>query len=92
MITVTKNNYIQDKMCRFSLVGMAEDEKPIGAFQERKIQNGSTFLEMDTGKLYFYNAEEDSWLAFPGTAAQDISGGVMIDEVELENAFYNVFA
>lgn len=68
MITVIENNYVGNKICRFSLVGMSEDEKPTGIFQERRIQNGSSFLEMDTGKLYFYNAEKESWIEFGGDA------------------------
>lgn len=69
MITVMENNYVHDKMCRFDLVGMAADEKPTGSYQNRRIQNGSSFLEMDTGTVYCYNAEEDSWIALGGAEA-----------------------
>ena len=68
MITVLENDYIRDKTCRFDLVGLAADAKPAEIFQERLIQNGSTFLEMDTGALYWYDAAEKTWIAFGGEA------------------------
>lgn len=38
--------------------GLAADTKPSGVY------NGSAFIEMDTGKVYFYDAENDLWIAF----------------------------
>ena len=35
--------------------GLSTDSKPAAA-------NGSTFLEMDTGKIYFYNADGSTWI------------------------------
>lgn len=66
MITVMETNYIRDNICRFDLVGLAADTKPTEMFQERSIQNGSTFLEMDTGRLYCYDAAGKTWIAFGG--------------------------
>lgn len=37
--------------------GLAADEKPVGD----DIANGSVFIEIDTGKAYFYDAENKTW-------------------------------
>lgn len=36
--------------------GLSTDEKPLG------YANGSTFLEMDTGKVFVFDQEGDAWL------------------------------
>lgn len=36
--------------------GLSTDNKPVG------VSNGSTFLEMDTGKVYVFNEEGHSWV------------------------------
>lgn len=41
--------------------GLSTDEKPILA-NEKKVANGSTFLEMDTGKVFLYDEEHDEWI------------------------------
>jgi len=46
--------------------GLSTDEKPTmhttpGGIEER-IPNGSTFYEMDTGKLYMWDVENSEWL------------------------------
>lgn len=41
--------------------GLSTDEKPILA-NEKKVTNGSTFLEMDTGKVFLYDEEHDEWI------------------------------
>lgn len=37
--------------------GLSTDSKPTGA----SVSNGSCFIEMDTGKLYFYDAVDSQW-------------------------------
>ncbi len=37
--------------------GLSTDTKPTGITGG----NGSAFVEMDTGKLYFYDADNDTW-------------------------------
>lgn len=44
------------------IYGKSTDEKPIGTFKGFSIPNGSTYIEMDTMKLYFYDAEDQVWL------------------------------
>lgn len=35
--------------------GLSTDAKPTG------VGNGSTFIEMDTSKVYFYDADGEEW-------------------------------
>lgn len=46
----------------FQFFGLAKDTKPTVKYGDEKIENGDSFLEMDTGTLYFYNRENDSWI------------------------------
>lgn len=43
------------------LFGLSTDEKPTEKFKNTKIPNGSVFIEMDTKKAYFYDADTDEW-------------------------------
>lgn len=36
--------------------GLHDDSKPTEG-----ISNGSVFIEMDTGKIYFYDSENETW-------------------------------
>lgn len=38
--------------------GLSTDTKPTGA----DVANGSAFIELDAGKLYFYDADGAQWL------------------------------
>lgn len=40
--------------------GLSTDEKPI-EFANKVIDNGSIFVEIDTGKLYLYDLENEQW-------------------------------
>jgi len=42
--------------------GLSTDEKPTGAWNVAKIENGSVFYEMDTSDYYFYDEEHNTWL------------------------------
>ena len=42
------------------LRGLSTDEKPT-EIDDKKINNGSTFIEIDTGKIFFYDAENEEW-------------------------------
>lgn len=37
--------------------GLSTDDKP-----ESGVGNGSCFIEMDTGKLYFFDEDDASWI------------------------------
>ena len=46
--------------------GLSTDEKPLvhitATGTEEKIPNGSTFYEMDTGRIFMWDAENLTWL------------------------------
>lgn len=45
------------------LRGLSTDTKP-SEIEGHEITNGCIFLEMDTGKIYFYDLENDTWHEF----------------------------
>ena len=45
------------------LYGLSTDTKPTVKFKNTKIENGSSFLELDTGDLFLYDGENDQWIA-----------------------------
>ena len=51
MITVANTGNIYD------LRGLSTDVKPT-----EKIGNGSTFIEIDTSKIFFFNADSNEWV------------------------------
>ena len=63
--------------------GLSTDDKPSG----NKVNNGSAFIEMDTSKIYFYNAEDDEWLEFNPTGS---SGGDEDDQPEGEDNMFKI--
>lgn len=42
------------------LRGLSTDEKPT-TIENKKIDNGSIFIEIDTGKVYMYDLESHEW-------------------------------
>lgn len=61
MITLSKNDVTEE----LSFKGLSTDTKPTVKFNDLKIVNGSTFFEMDTQDVYFYDGSSNSWLAQP---------------------------
>lgn len=47
---------------KFELSGLSTDTKPTGTFAGKTIANGSSFFEMDTQNVKFYDAENDVWV------------------------------
>lgn len=60
MITVTPN-----EKC-FLFYGLSSDKKPITPY----IGNGSEFIEQDTGKIYFFDEDNQEWLEFKKTGGK----------------------
>lgn len=58
MITVLKNIYFDEKRY-IEARGLSTDSKPTD-----DIYNGSMYIEMNTGKVYFYDAEGEAWREF----------------------------
>ena len=42
--------------------GLSTDEKPTEAIAGYSVGNGSTFSEIDTGKIFMFNGAESSWV------------------------------
>lgn len=61
MIT-NENQFEGANATQFSLYGLSTDTKPINTFDGRKIANGSSFFEMDTQNIKFYNADTNTWV------------------------------
>lgn len=54
-ISKTETNY------EYDFTGLSSDTKPTIA-NYPNMRNGSSFMEMDTKKIYFYDAENDDWV------------------------------
>lgn len=61
MITVDKSDVNQP----LSFKGLSTDTKPTVMYNSLPILNGSSFFEMDTQDVYFYDGGTDTWLAQP---------------------------
>lgn len=60
MITYTGNSKTE-KDYQYDFEGLSTDTKPtIEDFPS--MRNGSSFFEMDTKKLYFYDADNEQWV------------------------------
>lgn len=62
MITADKTIQTVDGVSTSNLTfyGLSTDSKPTDC------GNGSAFVEMDTGKVYFFNAAASAWVEFGG--------------------------
>jgi hypothetical protein len=61
MITLDKSDVNEP----LSFKGLSTDSKPTVKFDSLPILNSSTFFEMDTQEVYFYDGATDSWLTQP---------------------------
>lgn len=62
MITISKielSKVKEDKII-CELRGLSTDEKPT-YFDKKTIDNGSIYIEIDTGKIYMYDLENKQW-------------------------------
>ena len=65
MITIhSTQNVRKDGGKEYDLVelrGLSTDTKPTEFNNDIAIDNGSVFVEINTGKLYFYDLESETW-------------------------------
>lgn len=61
MVTLDKEHVGKE----LPLKGKSTDTKPKVTFEGLKITNGSSFFEMDTQDVYFYDEEIEDWLPQP---------------------------
>ena len=60
----------------FTLAGLSTDAKPVAEYKGILIRNGSTFIEIDTGKVYMYDEEGGKWSAQAGGSGKTSSGSM----------------
>ena len=93
MITVeeeVKNKYVSTDGKLFKFKGLSSDEKPVGQYGGAAIENGSTFLEMNTEKLYHYDKENRAWVTGVGVIIDtEIDENSTNDEVAGAKAVYD---
>ena len=53
----------KDNRLPVEIRGLSTDEKPIDTIEGIAIDNGSVFLEIDTGDVYFFDIDIKQWLA-----------------------------
>lgn len=57
--------------------GLSTDNpKPTKALNGCK--NGDCFIEMDTGKIYFFDAENEEWIEFGGSGSNSNEDPIII--------------
>lgn len=61
MITAERGNGTNSK-AYFSFKGLSTDAKPTETYLGVEIENGSSFLEMDTKSLAFYDEGTQTWV------------------------------
>ena len=61
MITLSKD----DTSKELAFKGLSTDTKPTVKYGDMPITNGSTFFEMDTQQVFFYDGDSDDWLEQP---------------------------
>lgn len=60
MITISKRLSGRFDNVFVELRGLSTDEKPT-ELNGKAIENGSTYIEIDTGKIYLYDLENEEW-------------------------------
>ncbi len=60
MVTMNEMHYIDAEKIQYQGTCLSTDTKPTGG----RIANGSILMEMDTGTLYLYDAENEEWRAW----------------------------
>lgn len=82
MISLQKiGNELNSELLEFD--GLSTEDKPINIYRNKEIINGSTFNEMDTGKIYKYNQTISTWVEQPNNTG--VSGNISLDYTALTN-------
>ena len=61
MITIAKTEKFEDDKILVELRGLSTDGEKPTEIGNKTIQNGSIFIEIDTGKMYMYDLENEEW-------------------------------
>ena len=60
MVTIFKSYKTEGNKVTYELRGLADDSKPTKV-EENIVDNGSVFIEIDTGDVYLYDLESETW-------------------------------
>ena len=64
MVSIYQNNNMstneEGEVKALEFRGLSTDTKPT-EIDNKNITNGSVFIEIDTGKLFFYDSENEEW-------------------------------
>lgn len=64
MITIYKNKNLKStqfgEQSAYELRGLSTDDKP-STINGKNISNGTLFIEIDTGKVFLYDLENEEW-------------------------------
>ena len=55
-----------NEAAKWKFTGLSDDDKPTVEWEGTKILNSSSFFEMDTFKVSFYNGATDAWISKEG--------------------------
>lgn len=69
------------------IVGLSTDTKPTDSIEGIKIQNGSSFRELDTGKRFLFDAENTTWNEVSSGGGG--GGSTLIEKSISANGIYN---
>lgn len=70
------------------IVGLSTDTKPTDSIEGIKIQNGSSFRELDTGKKFLFDAENTTWNEVSSGGGGG-GGSTLIEKSISANGVYN---
>lgn len=60
MVTATRVEGNNERST-FAFKGLSSDTKPTGTWNDTIIENGSSFLEIDTQNVVFFDRENQTW-------------------------------
>lgn len=65
MVTIYKTDVVKNtdegQVVYGELRGLSDDPKPTSNFEGKIIGNGCVFVEIDTQKLFFFDADSQEW-------------------------------
>lgn len=85
--SIRKNTLAQNSLLQVELRGLSTDNKPT-SFDNGLVDNGSVFIEIDTGDVYLYNMEDEEWEpvveAEPIEVNEDDNKKIVIEDLQEE--------
>jgi hypothetical protein len=60
MVSIFKSYKTEENKVTYELRGLSSDSKPTNV-EENIVDNGSVFIEIDTGDVYIYDLDNETW-------------------------------